>query len=1427
MYEFNNSNIITGLIKQKLHTFNLPVCKVFNSENDLDNYLNNITITSNTYLDVLIKKYKNNRDCLVHISIDENNNIKKDLISYYLYGRSYLNLTKNLNLENNIYDIYTHKYLGEYLRFERDYNNVDLLSLYNCYCNKFEQDDKYIYEYIPVKYGKQYTLCLNNIKNINYIKTTFENLIDIQDEFNKKSEVIKLISFKEPYLFTINNAANIDELNKEKDLKIILRLPKNIITSTVCLEGNFTKTSTKFLNIEANFEKDFEEDYEKLNLTKYISNLSLLQENYSQNKVSYPFATKLIEYLLDNAITQNDNISNNIISSITNAHLRYTDIIDKLKKEHPNYTKEKIWEIAKKSLGKIEGTFTTLDRVRFNQILNENKLIKKDNLDNLFYVDKTVELALNDERYPDKLSHENSSSDIKLIYTLSSDGTYYIVTGYENKGKSATIPSTYSNLPVRKIENEAFKNNHSLKSITIGANITSIGTSAFEDCSTLKSVHWEPFSQLTTIEPNAFKNCLKLLKIAIPNNVKTIGKNAFENCNSLEEIYLPFVGYNGISSEATEKTSFKYIFNTVPSNLKKVTINKGIVAEEAFKNCTYITTIILNSNVTYVGNYAFKNCYGLKNITILGAITSGNYILDDCNHLTNINIPNAVNIDYIDFQLSKNYLEYVNINGYNPIIPSVISANFTGCTKLKTAILNGLTSGNFSFSGCTALETVELPSLVNVPARAFEDCTSLKNIDISNAVSIGNRAFKGTSIESIVIPDTTTSLGDSVFYNCDNLKTVTIGNSISSLDYTFSGCNSLETVIFNKPSSVTSLNRSFTNCSSLKNITIPHSVTTITSSTFYGCTNLESIIIPNSVTTFTDGDSSSLGVFGNCSNLKNIIFEPNSSLTKIGTYCFYNCSSLESIEIPKSVTLISGATFQGCSNLTSVTFENNSQLTTINNNSGSLVYNANNLKLIELPDLVVHIGDSFRYNNFDYVVLPTSLEYIGANAFFNYFGTLTLKVFYKGNATQWAEINTNSTDYSDVLYYYSIEEPTTEGKYWHYLDGVPTVWPVIQYTLNQAGTEYSIGASFVSGAFTIPSSYSGLPVTAISDNGFKDCTELTSITIPNSITTIGNNAFENCTGLTELIIPTSVTSIGQYSIAGCNNLETICFGNNISLGYRCFNNTTAIKRIYFNGTIEDWCNIYNNTTIWNSENRSNPYYRLESIAGVVMENPEYIPELISGDYFNFYLLDENGSVSFNGNTYSQLTNLVIPDTISSLQAGTFTSLVKVSSLTLSNNMTTLSGNFNGFLNLSSLHIGQNISSINIIDTNTGTFGLLLNPHLTTITVDANNSIYDSRNNCNAIIETASNTLILGCGSTVIPNTITTLGYYCFAFNLTSITIPTSVTTIQTAAFGFCTSLTELTYLGTMSDWNNITLESDWNAESSITTIHCTDGDITL
>ena len=142
--------------------------------------------------------------------------------------------------------------------------------------------------------------------------------------------------------------------------------------------------------------------------------------------------------------------------------------------------------------------------------------------------------------------------------------------------------------------------------------------------------------------------------------------------------------------------------------------------------------------------------------------------------------------------------------------------------------------------------------------------------------------------------------------------------------------------------------------------------------------------------------------------------------------------------------------------------------------------------------------------------------------------------------------------------------------------------------------------------------------------------------------------------------------------------------------------------------------------------------------------------------------------------------------------------------------------------------------------------------LSSITIDSANPVYHSAGNC--IIETATKTLVVGCNTSVIPDdgSVTTIGEYAFdgsvsltsinipesvtliewfafrgCISLSSVTIPNSVTAIQASAITFSSNLTEVTYNGTMAEWEAIEKEDEWLYNTGEYTVHCTDGDIAV
>ena len=279
------------------------------------------------------------------------------------------------------------------------------------------------------------------------------------------------------------------------------------------------------------------------------------------------------------------------------------------------------------------------------------------------------------------------------------------------------------------------------------------------------------------------------------------------------------------------------------------------------------------------------------------------------------------------------------------------SSIFYGNSAIKTfnefRYFKGVTSINSkAFYNCTSLTSIEIPSSVtSIGESAFDSCVALTSIEIPSSVkSIGDYAFNScVALTSIEIPSSVTSIGDYAFESCRALISIKIPEGVKSIGYrTFESCKSLVSIEI--PSSVTSIGSlAFNKCTALASIKIPEGVTTIYREAFNGCTALTSIEIPSSATSI-NGDA-----FTNCTALVSmIVAESNtkydsrdncnaiietlsntlvigckstiipSSVTSIGDYAFYNCTSLTSIEIPSSVTSIGDRAFNGCTALTSI-----------------------------------------------------------------------------------------------------------------------------------------------------------------------------------------------------------------------------------------------------------------------------------------------------------------------------------------------------------------------------------------------------------------------------------------------------------------------------------------------------------------------------
>ena len=455
----------------------------------------------------------------------------------------------------------------------------------------------------------------------------------------------------------------------------------------------------------------------------------------------------------------------------------------------------------------------------------------------------------------------------------------------------------------------------------------------------------------------------------------------------------------------------------------------------------------------------------------------------------------------------------------------------------------------------------------------------------------------------------------------------------------------------------------------------------------------------------------------------------------------------------------------------------------------------------------------------------------------------------------------------------------------------------------------SIGNSAFFGCTGLTSVTIGNSVTSIGERAFRNCTGLTSIVIPNSVTSIGRYAFEGCTGLTSITIPNSVTSIGYRAFLGCTGLVNITVADN-NTKYHSSGNClveTASKTLILG------CNtsvIPNDGSVTNIGQGA--FFGCTRLTNITI--PDSVTSIGDNTFDGCIGLvsvtigngvTSIGNSAFNGCT--GLTSIEIPNSVTSIGRYAFEGCTGLTSVTVGNGVISIGdGAFQGCRKLKDIYITDivtwcNISGLdNLMGNSSNNKNLYINNELVTavtiqdgitaisasafrncsgltsitigdsvtsigvhafagciglvnISVADGNTKYHSSGNC--LIETASNTLVLGCKTSVIPSDgsvtsigegaffccdeltsvtipdgVTRIGNYAFAgcIELTSVTIPNSVTSIDNDAFFGCSRLKSIIFNGTIAQWNAVSKGNYWKLDVPRTCkVVCTDGEIPI
>ncbi len=900
---------------------------------------------------------------------------------------------------------------------------------------------------------------------------------------------------------------------------------------------------------------------------------------------------------------------------------------------------------------------------------------------------------------------------------------------------------------------ELFKGNTSITSfdeLQYFTGLTSLGDSVFHGCQNLALVRIP--NGVTSIGTGAFSDCGSLASIEIHRAVTAIGTGAFSGCSSLASIAV--ASDNRIYDSRNDCNAIiETATNTLVAGCKNTVVPYTIttIAGRAFYGCTGLTSFVVPHPVAYIGAYAFYQCSGLTTLQLLCPLS------------------------FID--------DYA----------------FALCTSIDSLTLEATTPPAL---GTDVFQGVDTSIPVHIPYGTYSDYRNATDwSSFTNLIDPANIVFADANVKAICVTNWDTNEDGEL--NLDEAAAV----------------NRLAVGISNQ--SVFKNNAGITSFDELQYFT---GLTSIMDEAFLGCASLTSIKIPNSVT------SIGARAFEYCISLTS--FEIPSSVNSIKTRAFGSCSSLESLTVwAIEPPYLNGAedVFQGVTLSIPVYVPCAARLAYLN-------YYINSMITRRWGEFENFIGTgstcliSFADANVKAICVATETGWDtdgdGELSYDEAAAVTDLELVFEGN--------TEITSFDELQYFTGLD---SIGDYaFRFCTGLTSV--IIPTSVTVIG-ELAFSFCYNLSSIEIPNS-----VAAIGNNAFVECYSLPSIEIPNSVTAIGEEAFYGCSLLNSIAIPNSVNSIGKKAFCACFGLTSMMVApdnqyydsrngcnaiiekvtNTLVAG--CKNTVIPQSVVAIDDLVFSGFSKLESLTVWPT---TPPALGRDVFDDVNTSIPVYIPAgtlayyqtaegwkrfthfVERGNYIVFADTnvkticvenwDDNGDGELSYDeafAVSDLNGVFMNQPITSFnELQYFMSLTAIgdsvfhgcqnlASVCIPNSVQSIGvGAFNSCTNLASIEIPNMVSTI-------GEGAFVACNALASMTVDVGNQNYDSRDNCNAIIEKATNTLVAGCMNTVIPNAVTAIGDYAFSINsLSWIEIPANVTSIGEEAFAHCTGLDSL------------------------------------
>lgn len=977
------------------------------------------------------------------------------------------------------------------------------------------------------------------------------------------------------------------------------------------------------------------------------------------------------------------------------------------------------------------------------------------------------------------------------------------------------------------IDERAFENCEDLTSVKIPASVTEIDQYAFANCESLAAVDFKTEGATAiNIKDYAFYNCSQLKSITLPDHLGEFRSSAFDGCENLNKILVNSTNEsymndaNGIlykkvaGSDVVSELLFypKGLVNTLGGVINNLPETLTSIGGAAFSNNPYLVSITIPKSVTKIDDSAFSDCEKLANVIFAPGgttLTIGNAAFKNCRKLTgSLALPayttsignNAFeNCDFAVFTIPAGVTSIGNAAFYNCQNLTEITFNCTGDLTIgevdtsKTDDQVAITAG--TFANCVSLESVYLPAGTKAIGKyAFYGCTSLNTLQLGKIIFNGNGGFdvdsklevihdfafsNCTALTSVYIPKSVTAIGEYAFaMNVDSdallseitfeengAKKLNIGKfafanlpelteitfparvTLMTTDILAGGNDAAGNALYAAPDTTWALNLSGSKYNSITKLET--NMPALIKDTFYGCTSLAEINIANDVVDgITPAYSSLDGVLYN-SDKSVLIYCP---VANVGIY--NGTTPTYEIKVPTSVKLVASFAFNNCTALKTVTFLEFAKEDTANYANQLLTIGNVQVYTTVQGAPVAAIGGN--NSSITTINLPSHL------------GTVNMSAFVS-KAKGGIDININPDANKVALKRFAFDYSRAKA-----LDIDASA--IDQYTFSNNPYLASIDLTLASTITALPNNLFFL------QNGHND--QLTSFVIPDHVTQVGNSVFYDYralsnvnidkltkigsyafynTALTSVVIPVTITSdsnLGAGAFQGCKKLTSISVAAGSSLkkipNYLCDGCTSLVTA--------DFSAIAGNVTSIGS----GAFQDCIKLTSFDFSQFVKVTTISASAFYKTGLSEADLSatkITTLSNVFTlcpNLTSIKLPTTVKT-SFGT-TAVTNIPSLQ------TLE--FTGEVTAAAIKYVRNYQQLKVII-----------PASNTTLVKEGGVIYD---------KAKTNIYWVDCGidlsTYTIPSTVTTISDYAFGgTTLGDLVIPTSVTTIGTYAFQYATA----------------------------------------